>query len=98
MIHRSELLNLLKHLDANVPHDEGTHIAITAGQYGSSEAGWEDRLLLSIRQHGETRVLFLEESDLEKGPDVLVREIHAEMSRSYSTLYTMPFEDSEAKK
>jgi hypothetical protein len=54
------------------PPPVGHHHAIYLARYGSEAGGWEPRLALSMA--GPNKVLFIDDGDLAKPIDVLVRE------------------------
>lgn len=69
---REYLMALLHALENAVPPPVGQHHAIYLARYGSEAGGWEPRLALSMA--GPDKVLFIDEGDLAKPIDVLVRE------------------------
>lgn len=72
---KKRIMEFLKLLESALPPPEGAHHSITFAQYGSDDAGWDDRLALGLREGGTTRIVFLEDGDLERPPSELVTEI-----------------------
>lgn len=83
------LINLLKELEKSFPPHAGCHHAFTYAQFGSDEAGWSDRLLLTMSivkfdglgaQQSEFQVLFIDEGDFEKPMPDLIRDIRVALT------------------
>lgn len=71
---RDKLLIFLKALESRIPPPPYCHHALTYAQYGSDEAGWEEKLALQINAGGKFHCFFIEPGDFEKG-DGLIAEI-----------------------
>ncbi len=78
---RNWLLTLFQALAEELPANrDGIRHSICLKQYGSEEHGFEDRLACVVRLEDDEgafnwRVLWLEDSDFEKSPIELAREI-----------------------
>lgn len=58
------LIELLKKIESAIPPPEKCHHALTFAQYGSDEAGWEDKLCLQVNIGGKFQQFFLDDEDL----------------------------------
>jgi hypothetical protein len=72
---RQFLIDFLKELERVIPPPEHCHHALTYGQYGSSEAGWEDRLCLQVNKGGTFHCFFIDAKDFDKSVVEFTNEI-----------------------
>jgi hypothetical protein len=72
---KTQLLAFLMELERAIPPPPKCHHALTAAQFGSNIAGWEDKLALQMNIGGEFVAFFLDDTDLLMTPEELVRNI-----------------------
>lgn len=71
-------LAFLRELEAEFPPPAGQHHSLTFAQYGSDEAGWQDKLCLTIRYSSGSQNFLYGEGEALGSPEMLA-EIRAHL-------------------